>query len=133
KCNKCVFNFDQHCKWLKNRVRSRNYQYFLGCVISALLDSVIIITISCTVFVRFFINPKLLRSNLKFGSVNDANTWLVFQPYFSIHTNIATILLLTVVTTGLSLTALILLCQLLFFHFYLMWKRLSTPEALFCP
>ncbi|XP_072904789.1 palmitoyltransferase ZDHHC1-like isoform X2 [Hemitrygon akajei] len=128
KCNKCVFNFDHHCKLLNNCVGSRNYRYFLGCVISAVLGNLVIITISGFVFVGFFINPKLLRSSPEFGLVNDANTWLVFLPYFSVHTNITTILVLAVVTIGLSLTALILLCLLLFFHFYLMWKRLSTHE-----
>ncbi|XP_072904792.1 palmitoyltransferase ZDHHC1-like isoform X4 [Hemitrygon akajei] len=67
KCNKCVFNFDHHCKLLNNCVGSRNYRYFLGCVISAVLGNLVIITISGFVFVGFFINPKLLRSSPEFG------------------------------------------------------------------
>ncbi|XP_072926733.1 palmitoyltransferase ZDHHC11-like [Hemitrygon akajei] len=128
RCKKCVGNFDHHCKWLNNCVGGRNYWYFLSCVISAVLGCLIIITISGFVFVGYFLNPKLLRSNLKFGFVNDTNTWLVFLPYFSIHTNATTILVLAVVTIGLSVTALIVLCELLFFHFYIMWKQISTYE-----
>ncbi|XP_072925896.1 palmitoyltransferase ZDHHC1-like [Hemitrygon akajei] len=128
RCKKCVGNFDHHCKWLNNCVGGRNYRYFLSCVISAVLGCLIIITISGFVFVGFFLNPKLLRSNPKFGFVNDTNTWLVFLPYFSIHTNATTILVLAVVTIGLSVTALIVLCELLFFHFYIMWKQISTYE-----
>ncbi|XP_059848708.1 palmitoyltransferase ZDHHC1-like isoform X3 [Hypanus sabinus] len=102
--------------------------YFLGCVISAVLCCLIVVTISGFVFVGFFINPKLLQSSPEFGLINDADTWHVFLPYFSVRTNFSTILVLAVVTVGLSLTALIVLCDLLFFHFYLMWKQISTYE-----
>ncbi|XP_059849399.1 palmitoyltransferase ZDHHC1-like, partial [Hypanus sabinus] len=131
RCKKCVGHFDHHCKWLNNCVGGRNYRYFLSCVISAVLGCLIIITISGFVFVGYFLNPKLIKFKLVLfipTVVNDTDTWLVFLPYFFIHTNATTILVLTVVTVGLSVTALIVLCDLLFFHFYIMWKQISTYE-----
>ncbi|XP_059848622.1 palmitoyltransferase ZDHHC1-like isoform X5 [Hypanus sabinus] len=75
RCKKCVGNFDHHCKWLNNCVGGRNYRYFLSCVISAVLGCLIIITISGFVFVGFFLNPKLLRSNPKFGLWKQISTY----------------------------------------------------------
>ncbi|XP_051884634.1 palmitoyltransferase ZDHHC1 [Pristis pectinata] len=128
RCNKCVAVFDHHCKWLNNCVGGRNYWYFLSSIISALLGALVIVSISTFVLIGYSADANLLRSNPKFALINDTKTWLAFLPHLPVHTTTAAILTITVITNGLSLTAVVLLGQLLCFHFYLLWNRLSTYE-----
>jgi hypothetical protein len=39
-CNRCVNDFDHHCRWINNCVGSKNYKEFFRLIVAAFLMSV---------------------------------------------------------------------------------------------
>nr|XP_031296431.1 probable palmitoyltransferase ZDHHC11 [Camelus dromedarius] len=127
-CNKCVEGFDHHCKWLNNCVGTRNYWFFFSSVASAFVGMLCVAGILLYIFIQYVVNPVELRADQHYRSISNEHTWVLFLPLFPTRTKTPVVLTLGASMLLLNAANLLLLGHLLFFHLYLMNKKLSTYD-----
>ncbi|XP_032556726.1 probable palmitoyltransferase ZDHHC1 isoform X5 [Chiroxiphia lanceolata] len=102
---------------------------FLNSVLSAILGLGLLLLVAFYVFVEFFVDPTMLRSDQHFDALrNHMDRWLVFLPASPVETKAPAILVTAGIFILLSLVTVILLGHLLTFHIYLLWHKLTTYE-----
>ncbi|TMS11369.1 putative palmitoyltransferase ZDHHC11 [Larimichthys crocea] len=127
-CNKCVEDFDHHCKWLNTCVGGRNYWCFFVALSSATLGVFVLVAVILFIFIQHYLDPNSLRTDPQFDTMLGNGTWLVFLPLAPIKTSSAGLLIIAFITVMLSVISLLLLGHLLCFHLYLFYKGISTYD-----
>ncbi|XP_076470075.1 uncharacterized protein LOC143300351 isoform X2 [Babylonia areolata] len=129
-CNKCIADFDHHCKWLNNCVGGRNYKWFLSSLITGVIGTLLIFTIGLLEFICYWVDDEqklVLQPYIELKEENRGNESAQFH---IVHQPVSDKgwLAMTGITTLLSAVTLLLLTHLLFFHFWLMCKGMTTYE-----
>ncbi|XP_028026774.1 probable palmitoyltransferase ZDHHC11 [Bombyx mandarina] len=123
-CNKCVDQFDHHCKWLNNCIGNRNYLPFIASVITALMISAFTAALCLTDIVLFLTNPYKLST----GHYNYINCTISKESYSEFckisMPLLAFLVLFFIIAIGISCALLHLCC----FHVYISYLGVSTYE-----
>lgn len=113
-CNRCVFHFDHHCKWLNNCIGKKNYKLYSILLLSFEAHNLIICT-SGGYVLNNLINKGSLYTNLREIIGFKAGG---FEFYIT----------LLFVMEIMSVLASLAMVQLLGFHIFLAIKGITTYE-----
>ncbi|XP_068629678.1 palmitoyltransferase ZDHHC11 [Battus philenor] len=130
-CNKCVYNFDHHCKWLNSCIGQRNYLAFIICITTAAFTALLTACLCLFDVSLFFTNPQLLSNEAQ----SFVNCTLLTNKEQNVQYCRNSILFLTLLLI-LLVSAIAIgsaLFHLLCFHFYIMVLGVSTYEYITTP
>lgn len=108
-CDKCVVDFDHHCKWLNNCIGAANYRYFLGLIASTALLIGLQLAVSISLFVQY---------------INLWDTVSELSPPFGMNVRVHFGVVCTNIVLGIP--ALCLVLHLVGFHMFLGYHQLTT-------
>eukprot|EP00002_Diphylleia_rotans_P035468 TRINITY_DN7743_c0_g1_i1.p1 TRINITY_DN7743_c0_g1~~TRINITY_DN7743_c0_g1_i1.p1 ORF type:complete len:605 (-),score=118.50 TRINITY_DN7743_c0_g1_i1:195-2009(-) len=117
-CDKCVQDFDHHCKWLNNCIGKGNYMSFLCYVTSVFLASSLV---SLLTLMGIVSNIQDIRGEFPLPKLHQAD---IIFPIIKTEGHLAILCIFFV----LLLPTAMLLGQLLFFHIHLIWRGISTYD-----
>lgn len=123
-CNKCIAEFDHHCKWLNNCVGVRNYPAFIACILSALVGSLCVVATSASLLYAI-----VTASNNGWSENYSKTDCFDFTSFLYKTSCAAAVSFIAIAFTGvLSTVSAILLLQLCIFHGYLAFRGITTYE-----
>ncbi|XP_060520953.1 palmitoyltransferase ZDHHC11 [Cylas formicarius] len=132
-CNKCVANFDHHCKWLNHCIGGRNYSVFLMCVSSAIAAAVLVFALAVANLVYHHTlkqgdeDEDLSTEEAKdYGPPSKSN--VSAQVSSSLPSSDAAFLAIVAALGLLAAITAGLLLHLCFFHIYISFLGLTTYE-----
>jgi len=110
-CDKCVVDYDHHCKWLNNCIGERNYRTFICLIFSTLLLVGTQVIVGVVLFVKYVGKMDQLQADLSSASISINET-----VYFCIVCG----------NILVGLGACMMVAHLVSFHIYLVYHGLTT-------
>lgn len=113
-CNVCILRRDHHCPWTGTCVGERNYRYYVGFILSALVSATVIVVGSLW---DFYVACH------RWKSANPSDEWADVLRGGIRHFGV-----LGVVVFLIGIMACVMLLNLVFFHWYLLRHNATTSE-----
>eukprot|EP00002_Diphylleia_rotans_P023514 TRINITY_DN4628_c0_g1_i2.p1 TRINITY_DN4628_c0_g1~~TRINITY_DN4628_c0_g1_i2.p1 ORF type:complete len:531 (-),score=87.20 TRINITY_DN4628_c0_g1_i2:662-2254(-) len=117
-CDKCVGGFDHHCRWLNNCIGEENYKIFFLYVVSVFFTSLWVLLVSLAVLIGVSQHSTMALGFIPLKPVSQALPALGKTGF-------------TVITgffIFMSFLVTMLIGQLLFFHIYLIHRKITTYD-----